>query len=230
MRTILTNAGKADLLTRWKEGELFMGFGSGDADWFTDRSIEEEFNNDTLNLGFGYVDSVVVQSQDESIQFTQGEDYTVNLTTGVLTRLPGGSIAEDAIVKIDFHVNCPPAMPNATALVAPFGYKKITAKSFAELSDSGNVEVDTGKFNLVLTPMPHLYVASTLATNEFVGNTIREVALFFGLIRANGVPSGQAVLTPNQVASVGIMCGIKRRTPLVRDGITEHAFQRVLSL
>jgi len=231
MRTILTNLGKANLLQQWMANDIFLGVGSGSANWFTSRTASLTFADDnTLNVGFGYVDTVVVKSADDATTYSLTSDYTVNLTTGVITRAGSGSIAHGATVHVSFNVNAPPSSPADTALVTPIGYKKITAKSFAELDDAGTVVVDTGTFNLVFTPTPNLYLSSVLGAGEFAGSTIREVGFFVGLTRATGVAGTVNLLLPNQVASPGVMLAIKRRTAQIHDGITEHAYQRVLSL
>lgn len=230
-RTILTNKGKAALLTVWKDQEIFMGFGSGVATWFTSQTITEDFlPNNTLDTAFDYINTVVVKSEDNATTYVQGTDYTVNLTTGVVTRLSGGGIAAEATVKVSFNVGAPPPSLDMNALIAPIGYKKITGKSFAELDVEGDIIVETGRFSLVLTPQPHLYLSVVLNADEFPGTVIREVGFFHGLTRAVGVGGGVGTLLPNQVSNVGTLSGIKFRAPQNHDGITEHAYKRVISI
>lgn len=230
-RTILTIAGKADLLSAWKDSELFMGFGAGDEDWFTSRVQEETFDGENeIDLGFPLIAEVVVKSQDEETIYTEDDDYTVNLITGIVTRVAEGSIPALAIVKVSFNTSAPAIVAGDVGLIEPIAYKKITGKSFAELDDEGTVIVDTGTFALVEGRRENLYVTVTLTPDELEGETIREIGIFRGLERAEGVDVDQALLLPADVDDPGILVALKRRSPQVRDGITENKYQRVLSL
>lgn len=230
MRTILTNKGKARLLSVWREGVLYMGFGSGVSSWFTNQNITEALDEDgLLSLGFTNVTNVVVKSEDEESTFVRDTDYSLNAQTGVVTRMSGGAIGDGDTLKVAFTVGAPNPSVGTTALIAPIGYKKITAKSYAELADDGLIDVETGRFNLVVNPTPHLYIACTLNADEFVGESIREIGFFFGLTRNNGV-ADKTLLVPSEVANAGELSGLKYREPHVRDGVTEFAYSRVISL
>ncbi len=81
----LTNSGRAFLTKAVKDATLFVGWGSGNANWDTNRSVSIAFGGDgKLSLGFTEVDFVVVYPDGSSVgddDYTEGVDYTVNLFT-----------------------------------------------------------------------------------------------------------------------------------------------------
>ncbi|MCW8966893.1 MAG: phage tail sheath subtilisin-like domain-containing protein [Candidatus Pacearchaeota archaeon] len=57
---------------------------------------------DTLTLNHTYVSNVVVQNQGATVTYVEGTDYTINLETGVITRIATGAIAAAEILSIAY--------------------------------------------------------------------------------------------------------------------------------
>ncbi|MDH4869813.1 phage tail sheath subtilisin-like domain-containing protein [Pseudomonas sp. BN515] len=56
-------------------------------------------DNDRLQLGHGALLTLALKSTDGATTYVKDTDYSVNMLTGAVTRIPGGSIAAKAAVK-----------------------------------------------------------------------------------------------------------------------------------
>lgn len=119
----------------------------------------------------------------------------------------------------DMDDNPPAPNPDATSVLEPIGYKKISGVYFVTTYTNGQT-VPSGQQVINFGSTQWLTVDSSLAFSQAVTNIewhvdiagtdfpagpYRQIALFSGLQTANGVDSSLQLLTPSQVSNPGIL-------------------------
>jgi hypothetical protein len=69
--------------------------------------------DDTLILPDAYNASVVVKDQADAVIYVEGDDYSIDTDTGIVTRIAAGDIAAEATVKINYDKPDPAAVVSA---------------------------------------------------------------------------------------------------------------------
>lgn len=78
---------------------------------------ERQFgDNDLLRLEHGALQTLTLKSTDGATTYQAGSDYTANLLTGEVKRLPAGSIAANAQVKADY-AHADPSLVTAADII-----------------------------------------------------------------------------------------------------------------
>lgn len=229
---ILTNAGKRKLLDSIRTSELFIAWGIGNPNWSTDRSIVASFHpvNNTVALGFSPVSNVVVRSSNGATTYTAGTDYSVNLNTGVVTRIAGGGIAGGATVQLSFRVEPPVENPNATGLIGELGRRRVLDKQWVLPDEAGDVWTHDGRFSISAQPTNHLMCRVSFEPDEAPAATIREYGLFGDTQVVAGLPLGQRYFTAAQVTNFGFPYVIRHMPDVVRNLGTRETIYIVISL
>jgi hypothetical protein len=185
---------------------LYVALGTGNANWGVEQSFTGSFNanpDNTLSLGTSEdIKNVVVKSSDEATTFTEGSDYTVDLTTGLVTRITSGIIADEAPVSITYFFDDSVKLTK-TGLVNPLGLKKISQVEFLVNDGGGTVINSTGSFSVSPDPTNILLIRGSFLSSEYSGQTIRE----FGVFLESDVLSGQPPLhfyPPGEITDYGI--------------------------
>lgn len=127
--------------------------------------------------------------------------------------------------------NTPPAPSvDATALVAEIGRRQATSVDYCQPTNGGPIVLPEGQFAISASPTNHLYFRFFFEFEEGLGAVIREQAIFLDTVKAQGVPSGQFYLAPNEVADPGRLLVIQRPAPIVREITTRQLFEIVVTL
>lgn len=228
---ILTNSGRTALAIAVKNSVLHLAWGRGQSWWDEARSDSVAFGADDLApLSRAPVARVVVKSADEIGTYTAGTDYTVNLATGTLTRLPGGAIPVKGAVRVTYATPRPGETPDRTKLFDEIGRNKVTEVRFVTPNPTGGqIVMTTGRFDPSDVPTPHLLVRTVFGFDLAADETIRETAVMLGTVPKSSVPAGQFYLTPDQVEDAGTLLVLQYNAPIIRDGATEQTLQSVLT-
>jgi hypothetical protein len=127
---------------------------------------------------------VTVTSEDGTVTFVAGTDYSADATAGVVTRLPDGAIAAEATVAVAFTVATPPETLQATALIDEIGRRQATTIAFVTPDGEGEIVVPNGRFSLSEAPTAHLYLEFRYDFDDAAAATIRELGLYMAPRRA----------------------------------------------
>lgn len=228
---ILTDSGRTALATAVKNSVLHLAWGRGQSWWDENRTDVVTFAADErASLGRGYVGGVKVYTPDELTTYVAGTDYAVDLVTGILTRLPGGSIPSKGTVRVAFKTPRPPESPARITLFDEVGRKKVTECRYViPNAEAGSIVMTTGRFDPSDVPTPHLLVRTVFAFNEAPLETIRETAVVLGTVAKPNVPPGQLYLAPAEIVTPGILLVLQYTSPIVRNGATQQSFESVLT-
>lgn len=227
---VLTASGRAAVAAAIKDRPLHLAWGRGDPDWETPRTVTAAFAaDDRLDLGRQPVKAVTVTSEDATVTFTAGTDYSVDATIGVLTRLPEGAIAAEATVAVAFTVATPPETLQATALIDEVGRRQATTIAFVTPDGEGEIVVPNGRFALSETPTAHLYLEFRYDFDDAAAATIRELGVYVDTEIDPGVPSGQRYFEGTEIAAPGILLVLENILPIVRTPATRETFVFVIS-
>lgn len=100
--------------------------------------------NNTLQLNnFPVKYNLILITSLSSATYNLGTDYTVNWSTGVVTRVPTGNIGVEQTVSINYtHTNTKPA-----TVISSYGRKrrKVNIEGWANYTDWASVELDYGQ-------------------------------------------------------------------------------------
>lgn len=228
---ILTDSGRTALATAVKNSVLHLAWGRGQSWWDENRADVAIFGDDNrAALGRTNVAGVVVRTADELNTYAAGTDYTVNVVTGVLTRVLTGAIPAKGTVRVSYKTPRPPETPARTALFDEVGRKKLTECRYVIPNpESGSIVMTTGRFDPSDVPTPHLLARTVFAFNEAPLETIRETGVVLGTVAKPNVPPGQLYLAPGEVVSPGILLVLQYTSPIVRNGATQQSFESVLT-
>lgn len=229
MFTALTNQGRSAIAQAVKDEELFMAWGPGESHWDTDRQEVGEFDVDN-HFDVGYTelkDFVLTKADDDDIVYVLNTDYTVNLLTGIVTKLPGGSIAGDD-VKASFHVKPPQALRTDTDLVSELARRRILVKQFVLPDPEGEIITNYGTYTVSLTPTPWLHISCTFLPADDPTATIRQIGIFTGTEIETGLPGGQTYFTPAQIEERGTLFSLRNLPTINRTAASKETFDLVI--
>lgn len=134
--------------------DVFIAFGSGNPLWDSTQTLTQAFLAapvNTLTIGQTYLQSVIVQSADQLTTFTEGQDYTVDLNTGIITRLGDGIIGDGSTVYIEYDLSKTP-LTSQTQLISEIARKRPTVLTFLTPNSTGAIETSIGNFDITTTP------------------------------------------------------------------------------
>lgn len=124
----------------------------------------------------------------------------------------------------------PPAPSvNSTALLAEFCRRKTNLVQFCTPNSSGSISLPEGKFEPSTNPTNFVYFKFHFEFEDAVGSTIREMGVFLDTVPVVGIPAGQYLLTPAQVAQQGTMISVIRIPPMLREATKRELFEWVVT-
>jgi hypothetical protein len=226
---ILTNSGRAAIAAAIKQRPLYLAWGSGQTWWDSVITSVRTFNaSDVFTLPYGNIQSIAVQSLDQTVTYVLGADYTVDTITGVVTREAEGTIPELEQVSVTFKPQHPAEPPDAEGLVTPFGFRKITEARFVRFDPNGTIVLVSGRYALSEEPTNELYIRTSYDYEDGVGSTVRELSIHMDAAPIEGAPIGQMYFEVAEIADPGILLALQRVTPLERVAATRQTFELVL--
>lgn len=119
----------------------------------------------------------------------------------------------------------PPEPTSTDILQEVIGYKKVESKFLVYPDDTGEITCAGRKWKIVTNPADiysvgarWVYLASWLRYDELPTEySYRQVGVFSGLKRGEGVAPGKTALLSNEVTDPGILQAIYHRKPVYRD-------------
>jgi hypothetical protein len=225
---LLVNSGRFGLADALKSRTMFFAWGTGDSWWGATDVSNKTFSGspERFALDHAPVQSLVVKSAGSAQTFATPADYTFDSNSGVVTRVNGGAIAPGETVQAQAVFGTPQITADATALVNEVGRRVASSVEFVKPDENGNLYTPGGqRWSVSVIPTRYLYVSVLFDFLEAADETIREVGIFVGTVRAEGVPEGQLYLTPEEVAEPGYLLLLDRmggvaRTPSKREGFS----------
>lgn len=120
----------------------------------------------------------------------------------------------------------PPDPLNTDDMTEPAGYKLIESKFMVMPDTTGTGEITYRDTRWKIVPYDQalakgarwVYVVSYIAYTEFdIDLVYRQIGVYTGLEKAEGVASGKTNLTPEEVKNPGILEVLDNRTPVYRE-------------
>lgn len=209
--------------------EFFVAVGTGDPEWGQEFDDEYTFSSNLITLDHQNVEDVVVENQAQTVTYVEDTDYTVNYVTGVLTRIGGGSISNDATVHVTYEFSRNVQLTE-TDLDDEIGRKRASFVGFVESDNDGEILTDGGSWTLSEDPTPHVLIQATFLVDEAEDSTIREFGVFVNTEVDGGVPEGQNYIEPADIVDKGFLCMKQKTAPLVKNDIGELSRNFVITL
>lgn len=231
----LTNIARVQLAQFLHDATLHMGWGTGNVNWDTDKEITAPFNvlSNQLSTGYQFISEVSVRlASDPDTEYVLNTDFTVNASTGVVTRITGGSIPSGQNVVVSFHVLTAPETVTADALLDEVGRRIISSKSFVVPDSDGEIIVESGSFSLSEdnAPTNHLLLEVAFQPSEASDKIIREIGVFSGTVPIDGLPGGQQYFLPAQIDDAGKLIAISHLAKITRNATSRETFRMVITL
>lgn len=141
--------------------------------------------------------------------------------TGIYVAMGNGSVAWDATpVDPDVYV---------TSLTAEHGRRKASQVQYATPDAGGTINTDLGVFSTTGTPTNYLYILGQFDFSDAVGQTIREVGVFGGVVLNGGV-SDTGYILPAQISQAGTLLSVSRFVSFVRSNTVRQNFEFIIEL
>jgi hypothetical protein len=132
--------------------------------------------------------------------------------------------------------NEPPAPNVDSTLLEPVGYRKADKVYLVVPHDGssvpdGTIVIDyTGgsqwkvvnEIQAYEEGASYIYIETSIQPSDFPTGDYRQVAVFTGLVRADGVDAGKAQLLPSEVEDEGIIQIVDNREPSTRNSSTKE--------
>lgn len=229
---MLVNRGREVICEALKGETYYVGLGHGSPDWdaaFTQNGSSFD-GDDEIVLTKPNPVSVVVKNVAESVTYNLGTDYQVSKATATITRLSGGTIPPLGAVHISYTSERPAILATQTALVDPFGYRKMKAVDFVTPDVAGAIVMPPGKFSISVPRTRFLYIDTELDLGDGAGEQVKEFAVFTNVTLDGGVLPGQMWFTPAEVTSVGDMVFAENIGAITLSNIIKQSFPHLLIL
>ena len=227
---LLTNAGRAHIASAIQQADLFLAWGVGNPEWDSFQSGSGAFGEDErLAVGHTFVDQFTVSA--DGVAFVRDEDYSVDSTNGVLTRIVSGRIVPGGSVDFNFRIQPPPSSPNATALVNELGRRKLFNKQFVTPDNVGDVVVAGNTYSRSSSPTRYLLVTAAFDTTDEPDAIIREAGVVLGgAVQSGGsIPAGQLYFPVAQVTQPGTLLLVENFDNIQRTALSREVFSYVLT-
>lgn len=185
--------------------DIFVAIGSGQAIWDSTQTHTGAFAaapTNTLDVGATPITDVVVQTTDEVTTYVEGQDYSFDGATGIITRIGAGAIPDGGTVKVTYNINKTPLLTQ-TALENELGRKRASVIGYVEPDVSGDISVPSGNYSISVTPTKYLLIKASFIETEAANETIREFGIFVNTTLDGGLPGGQVYFEPADVSDIG---------------------------
>jgi hypothetical protein len=230
--SLLVNSGRVAIAAALKERTFHVAWGAGPSWWDAVQIITATFAGAPQQIALPHapVTSVTVKSEDGETTYASPADYTWNMASGVITRNITGDIPSLATVEITAQYGRPAASSDMSALTEEVGRRRANTVAFVTPDDEGEIVLaDGSRWSISEEPTRYLLVRTIFDYADAADETIREVAIFVGTVAEDGVPNGQAYLTPEEVADPGHMLLFDRPSPLLRSVGRQDGYSYVLT-
>lgn len=118
---------------------------------------------------------------------------------------------------------------NATALEDEVGRRLATQVQFVVPDEEGEIELPSARYSVSAEPSKWAHVRVVFDFEDAVGETIREIGVYYSSVPVEGLPSGLRYFTPEQIAEQGRLKVLHRlANPIVREGGVRQTFEYVL--
>ncbi|MCG5240097.1 hypothetical protein ACIU1J_01960 [Azospirillum doebereinerae] len=236
---ILTRSGRAALAAAVKARSIHLALGAGNPAWDVSHVETKAFvlvgGADVLTLANAPVSGVTVANPnavDGDPPYSVGTDYTVNASTGAVTRVDagsGGTIPPGATVRVTYTRARDAEDPTATALLSEVGRRPVDEVYFVTPDPAGGIVVPTGRYAVTPNTTNHLFIRVRFDFTDAADATVREQALFVGTVTDPALPPGQKYFTPGEVTDPGILLLLQHSVPIVRQNSTRETFEFVVT-
>ena len=220
---VFTKSGRTALATSLKSQPIHLAWGTGNPLWETQVSRILTFADNALQLEHFPVKDLRI-SQDH-LNYTAGEDFKVDLITGLVTRLN-----LEGPVQVSYTVATPLESIHATTLLREVGRRKVDTVTYCVADPEGLLVSPTGRFSVSETPTNLLHFHTTFDFEDASTETIRELGIFIGTAVAENCPAGQRYFLPHEITDPGILLVCENIVPLIRTPATREAFSFVVTL
>lgn len=122
-----------------------------------------------------------------------------------------------------------PEPVDSTALVDEVGRRLATQVQYVVPDDSGEIELPEGRYRVSQVPTRWAHVRVVFDYEDAAGETIREVAIFYGTEINDGLPEGQRYFSPEQIKKSGrvkVLHHLEQK--IVRQGGVRQTFEYIL--
>lgn len=227
---ILTHSGRAALAASVKNEVLHLALGRGQPWWDSTAQITAAFDaQGRIALPHAPIAQIAVKSANGQTTYAAGQDYAADAQQGLITRLDTGQIAPGASVRLEIAYGRPTENVAATALLDEVCRRTVDEVYFVEPDPNGEIALATGRYRVSQAPTQHLFLRTKFDFGDAAGSTIREQAVFVGTQVQAGLPPGQRLFTPAEIASPGTLLLLEHAPPILRQASTRETFEFVLT-
>lgn len=228
--SVMSNTGGAYLASLLFSETFWLAWGSGVSWWDSNQSEVFQFTANSKTLARAPISSVVIKSLDDVTTYALTTDYTVNLTTGVLTRNPAGAMANTTDYRAYYFAHRPTPLASASALNAALGLLETQNKQYVTPNNStGLIVTGAGeKWDNSGSPTPYIYLEAAFDFADEPSATIKELGVYIDSTFSGSPPPEQTYFPNAGISSIGQLLNIEYITPIVRSGSQNGVFKTVL--
>lgn len=229
--SVLTEVGAAFIASRLFDQEFYIAWGTGQTWWDTNETEVFQFTANSKTLARQNISSVVVKSMDDVTTYASPADYSVNLTTGVLTRNVSGALANTTNYRVYYFSNRPSALASQTDLANRLGILETQVVEYVEVDEEGALSTASDEhWTISATPTPYIYISANYGYLDEPSATIKEVALVLNPTISGSPPTEQTYFANAEVSDIGEVLNIENIAPLERSVANKGTFAMVLRL
>lgn len=213
-----------------KSQNLYIGWGSGEAWWNTSQVETLNFTDNSYTTTYQPISGVVLKSLNGQTTYVLDTDYSINTTTGVITRL-GGSLSNGVDYRLEYIAGHPEPSTTDTELVNFLGLHKVEQVDFITPDENGTIISSEGeRWSVSVNPTPYLYLKATCGYLDETDQIIREVGVYANPTISGSPPPEQTYFPDSELTDVGEIINIENISPIARSVTTAATFKTILRL
>jgi len=133
-----------------------------------------------------------------------------------------GGLPENYPTPWSVNEEPPPFDPNSTALLYPYGYRKVSRVEYVYEDPNGLLIVGDKRYSVSEEPTRQIYLEFLLDSEDAAEKTIYQMGIFVNLQKKPDVPDGKLFLLPQDVENTGTLyMGENIRPVYKQEGIRE---------
>jgi len=198
---------------------IFVAIGRGSTEWGDPQTKTLTFASNIVNVSDYPIEDVVVKNNTDSVTYTETTDYSVDYSTGIITRV-GSGIGATQQVHVTYTVSTD-VLTSESELHDEIGRKRCAFVGFVTPDVDGDIVTDSDTWALSSEPTNTVLFQATFLLEEGEDETIREFGVFSNVELDGGVSEGTNYVLLADVVDVGHMMLKQKTSAIVKNDVGE---------
>mgnify|MGYP001561659874 CR=1 FL=1 len=201
--------------------DIFVAIGRGAAEWGVPQTKTLTFASNIVNVSDFPIEDVVVKDNTDVTTYIEDTDYSVDYSTGIITRV-GSGIGATQEVHVTYTVSTD-VLTSEDELHDEIGRKRCAFVGFVTPDAGGDIVTDSDTWSLSDDPTTTVLFQAVFLVDEGEDETIREFGVFSHTVLDGSVSEGTNYVELADVDEIGYMLMKQKVAAIVKNDVGELA-------